>query len=117
MLMFDNAIFASFIPQIMMVLGFISCIVVPKFTAKTSTDVDAFSEVKVFNFQENTKQEINVAHFSQYQNTNKTSHQIKFQDYFSPTLAIIKINYPDLVVQWKKIEIISTLFSRPPPFL
>ena len=116
MLMFDNAIFATFIPQILMVLGFILCIAAPKFTPKTSTNFETFAEVKVIPFLAEIKQEKNVAHFFQHQITEKNSKQIKFQEYFSTTPKIIKINYPDLAIRWREIEFISSLFSRPPPF-
>lgn len=116
MLMFDNAIFASLIPQFLMVLGFFSVIIAPSLTSNNKPDTE--KEIK-----------IEIVTVSLVNQNLSTSY--RFQDYVDQTQDVIS----EENIQYLKISIIKevyiplfdiqllenernfSLFSRPPPIL
>ncbi|VBB44266.1 hypothetical protein TRIP_D250032 [uncultured Paludibacter sp.] len=114
--MFDNAIFASFIPQFLMILGFFSCIVAPSLSSKNNSEhLESISATNAITYQVESQSKTKIFSFQEYQKSTKKEVKINLSNYFSPTLETTKIVYPDFIVHWRRFEIISSLFSRPPP--
>lgn len=115
MLIFDNILFATFIPQILMFLGFISCVTVPLFssfgdsqsvftTETTSTDTLVESSV-----------ESPTAHFFDYQDFQKSisAPDLSGIGLFKDTREFV---YP-LVTHFRILSRVHFAhFTRPPPF-
>lgn len=115
--MFDNAIFASLIPQFLMVLGFFSVIIAPNLTSQHSENnkeneakIESISLTEVHQISEKT------AYFSKFQHT--------LQDCDKETIA------PLITFPFKKNQIFFSnnqyftcckfslhIFSRPPPLM
>lgn len=117
MLMFDNAIFASLIPQFLMILGFFSVIIAPSLT---SLENNTSSTEKELIIEQSTVSSLT-------QNLNAAYH---FQNYLPQTQGIVttknvqltnnlpikEIFYFFFDVLLLKNNVYFSLFSRPPPF-
>jgi len=114
MLMFDNGILATFIPEILMVLGFLFCLIVPNVNSTNST-IDINSQIVHINAAEQVRD-------------NKTYITTSF-DFQQVIIAEIAekqtIVYPAIVSDtecsehiFKISKVLSFIqFSRPPPFV
>lgn len=117
--MFDNAIFASLIPQFLMVLGFFSVIIAPSLTASQHTEnSNKVTEITIeSSIVSSSVQNINSSyHFQNHAQpqhvavtlTNKTQ---------LPTIPLVgEISYALFNIQRIENDENFSLFSRPPPF-
>lgn len=115
MLIFDNIIFASFIPQILMFLGFVSCVTVPFFSANQSADTYLPSEANSLEFSVNVEQKISTVHFYDFHDIqtviilNDNAEKPLFFEFSA-------YKYPKFCDNFRFVEVNFTQFSRPPPF-
>ena len=118
MLMFDNAIFASLIPQFLMVLGFLSCIVSPFFVSDSGAADNPASII----FEQNAIAYQGGEHANQSSTYIFDCKQVKkiivsirefTGNYF--TIQTSEIIYPTYVIHFKNVDFRTFLFSRPPP--
>lgn len=115
MLMFDNTIFASLIPQIMMVLGFLSVIIAPSLTSqnKPNTDKEIALEISADSFENHNQS--SLVHFRDY--LNQDHNVVSTENTQTLKIPFIKEIYiPFFNIQILKSEINFSLFSRPPPY-
>jgi hypothetical protein len=115
-MMFDNILFASFVPQILMILGYIMCLS----AATSSSHVSGISEITPI-----TQHQV----FFSTENKIETENTFQFEDYFFvsaiiPSKESIKPIYyfPTIIPLVKCNACISNgflaeLFCRPPPTL
>lgn len=120
MLLFDNAIFATFIPQMLMFLGYVSCVVAPLLTFSTS-DNTAENQPDSFVAQ---RIEIN----EQFSVSPEVAKSFHYHDFFQSEVADIITENQTFIPYFKIDSVIPqssghtnqaflfTLFSRPPPF-
>jgi hypothetical protein len=114
MTMFDNAIFASFIPQILMILAYISCLIAPNFSKQTNEVEIDNATVQVVANKSTTDLFASTVSFSDFNFEN---------DFTKPEIQeLIPVTYTLEKVYSGKVNYISyklkyDLFSRPPPFL
>jgi hypothetical protein len=111
MLMFDSGIFSSFIPQIIMVLGYIFCLIAPgHFKSEEQTTVSSNIE-----FTQPTAYFQNITSatfiFQQVVVADKIGEQPKVTP---PHFKPIIINIPTVFFETQG-NFCSKLFSRPPP--
>ncbi|MFV0472458.1 MAG: hypothetical protein ACK5L7_10595 [Paludibacteraceae bacterium] len=116
MLMFDNAIFASFVPQFLMILGFFSCIVVPGLSQQNENPEQSSAVVAV-----------NTVYYQGGAIRKKTvAFQVSTHKYFGEDIItpsndnrqkqlLSPISYSEHQTVFEKTEFYSCLFSRPPP--
>lgn len=110
MLMFDNGIFATFIPEILMVLGYMLCLIAPGHQR---------SEKKV-------EELLSIIEFSE-PTSHVTPSTVSFLDHIQVADEVCEqqksavlperpslINFPTIYFEIKK-ELSFKLFSRPPP--
>lgn len=111
MLMFESSIFASFIPQIIMVLGYLSCIFVPPFFKSTQQELTPAATIEYV--QADSKHEQNKTIEFQFiqdvfvlnhNTTTLTYQEIRKKEFFVPITYFISSIFS------------FRLFSRPPPF-
>ena len=115
--MFDNAIFASFIPQFLMVLGFISCIVFPSLSVNEVqvTPIESTFVATNISYQTNDLSNDKIINFAEHQYVVEADcKKQNSQNFDFPKL--ISIFYPRLVVHNVKTDFFSNLFSRPVRF-
>lgn len=119
MLLFDNAIFTSFIPQVLMFLGYLSCVVAPFLTFSNTNAAESQEETLV-------AQHIEIdVQFSVLPELAKSFH---YHDLFQSEVADI-ITENQIFIPFIKIDsvvpqscghtnqpLLYTLFTRPPPF-
>ena len=113
MLMFDSGIFSSFIPQIIMVLGYVFCLIAPgHFKSEKQTIVSSNIEfVQPIAYSQNTTSASFI--FLQDIIADKIWEQPKkMPPHFKP----IVINIPTIFFEIQG-KFSSKLFSRPPPNL
>ena len=120
MLLFDNAIFARFIPQMLMFLGYVSCVVAPLLTFSTTNNT---AEIQT---------DSPVAHLieinEQFSVSPEVAKSYHYHDFFQAEVADI-ITENHTFIPYIKIDsvipqssghtnqaFLFTLFSRPPPF-
>ncbi len=111
MLMFESSIFASFIPQIIMVLGYLSCVFGPQFLK--STQQAEISPTTIEHVQVESKQIPNSVVEYQF-----------FQDIYVDNQVNNLVSYPEirqkvfftLTGNFVSSYFTFQLFSRPPPF-
>lgn len=114
MLMFDNAIFASFIPQILMVLAYISCVIAPNFT-KQNKDVDTeTATIKVVVVQSTISPPTSTVSFTEIDLitdlfVSKIENLVPKASSYEKIFPVIVFDIPDSLKFF--------FFSRPPPFL
>jgi hypothetical protein len=120
MLLFDNAIFATFIPQMLMFLGYVSCVVAPFLTFSTTS-----------NTVENQPETFLAQHIEideQFSVSPEVAKSFHYHDFFQAEVADI-ITENQTFIPYLKIDsvipqssgntnqvFLFTLFSRPPPF-
>ncbi|NDP21233.1 MAG: hypothetical protein GZ091_09155 [Paludibacter sp.] len=110
--MFDNAIFASFIPQILMVIAYISCVIAPNFTKQDDVDVTETPIYKVVLVQSTSSLPSQTISFD---NINLISELFvpKIENTF-PNAFFFKKIFPEVVFDISKsLKFFS--FLRPPP--
>lgn len=114
MLMFDNAIFASFIPQFLLLVAYISCLIAPNFT-KHDKDVDFEIAAKnVVVIQSTISFPTSTVTFFQI-NLNTDLFVPKIEN-LVPTANSYRKIFPKVVFDISE-RIKFIFFSRPPPFL
>ncbi len=119
MLMFDNSIFATFIPQMLMLLGYVSCVVAPFLT---------FSNTNTPENPQNTFVAQRIEIDEQYAVSPVVERSYHFHDYFQAESADIKSEGQIFIPHFRADSAIPqsygntfptflfTLFSRPPPY-
>lgn len=113
LLMFDNPIFASFIPQILMVFAFLSCLVTPRNNPQenivaNTLHADYYSEIHIadsFHSDNNGSQDF----IKLFCDTTKSVCSV----FFKPIKLRFKETVPDLVMTGTR----TIYFLRPPPYL
>jgi len=117
MLMFNNALFMSFIPQLLMVLGFLSCLIAPKLAGKQQNEQAAIvvSDEKTIAYQSDIQRESKIFHYFDNHYLSDNFVADKNENYSHSTVST-RIFYPDFKVYFNRLEICLSLFSRPPPF-
>lgn len=114
MLIFDNILFASFIPQILMFVGFVSCVVVPFFSLHSGSEVVFTQENKSMEFTVENSQPQSTIYFFDQQDF-KAHAVLSDNDETTPFLNISAFKYP-LICGFSRLKVDNcTLFSRPPP--
>ena len=114
MLIFDNIIFASFIPQFLMFLGFVSCLIVPFFSAHQTTEAYLPNEANLLEFSVNVEQKISTVHFYDFQDIQ--SDIILNDDTENPLIfEFYEYRYSKYNDNFRFSEVNYTQFSRPPP--
>jgi hypothetical protein len=105
MMMFDNAIFATFIPQFLMVVAFVTCLISPNKIDKTNVEASEF-QIIVQNYNHvSTSTFVTNADFYFALNENKSKNYFVEQKFcFYPIKIHFSIN-----------EKCDFHFSRPPP--
>lgn len=115
MLIFDNIIFATFIPQILMFLGFMSCVIAPFFSAHHHAEVVFSSEPNLTEHFISIQPEVTAVHFYDF-------HKVQSE---TPVLnesgkgflsEFIIYRYPEICYLFRSADINFAHFSRPPPF-
>ena len=108
--MFDHAIFASFIPQILMLIGYLSCLLIPAYY-KPQEQITDTPKVIVY-YSPATKAGISAVSFSDYvQVADDISEK---RQLYAPHVHTSKISFAEIffeICQNKSFK----LFSRPPP--
>lgn len=114
MLMFDNGILATFIPEILMVLGFLFCLIVPNVTSTNST-TEINTQIVHFNTVEQVRDnKTYIASSIEFQQV-QIDEVVEKQLIVYPEI-VSDIEYPNLVfVITDGLSFIQ--FSRPPPFI
>ena len=116
MLMFDNALFASLIPQFLMVLGCLSCIVSPFFVSDSADNTaNIIFEQNAIAYQTAEPANQLSTYVFDCKQVQKTIVSLReFTDnYF--TIQTSEITYPRYIIHLKNADFSSFLFSRPPP--
>ena len=115
MLLFDNIIFSTFIPQILMVLGFVSCVTAPYFYPVQQSETEIRIETK--------SSETVTANYSQSTTFRFADYQVFEKDIAaSVDLSISFFNeikryiYPLIASSSTLTGIGFQLVTRPPPF-
>lgn len=113
MLMFDNAIFASFIPQILMLLGYFACLLAPVHHRLEKQEVES---AQIIAYTQPTVVDSNqaIAHFQNY--TNQADDICEPQSLSAPPADTSVLIFPDLLLETNQ-GLLSKLFSRPPPVI
>lgn len=113
MLMFDNSIFASFIPQIVMLIGYLSCLLMPGYyLSEQKTAVIAQQIEFTQTFSELPSIQATTCNYS-YQQMDATVEEEKKQTCSAVNSIVYFIDFQiDLENSFS-----FTLFSRPPPAL
>ena len=110
MLMFDNAIFASFIPQILMLLGYFACLLAPVHHRLEKYEVEP---AQIITYTQPTVDSTHaIAHFQNY--INQTGDICETQSLSAPPADSSVIIFPCLLLETNQ-GLLSKLFSRPPP--
>ncbi len=111
MLMFENGLLATFIPEILMVIGFVLCLFTPGFKAQNSSteQTQVVTQISTFEHQQSSVYRVSIGDFQQCEET------------------IYNVNPPFPCYKDKTIIFESTFstsdglsyvdFSRPPPTL
>lgn len=115
MFIFDNILFATFIPQILMFLGFISCFTAQLLSSTHQEKQEFSQEVQSIAYVEESKQIHPIAYFYEYGISQNNSMLTNISDKLflkeSP-----RFDYPKFTFLFQNINISFSLFSRPPPF-
>ncbi len=116
MLIFDNIIFATFIPQILMFLGFASCIIAPFFSALSSHSENVLpNESYALEYAINVPQENSSVHFyDSHDFQPQTIPPTDSKNDVAPEFSACK--YPNIHFGFRSAEVNFAYLSRPPPF-
>jgi len=111
MLMFDSGIFASFIPQILMVLGYVSCLIAPKIFVEKNSIAFEVTEINITTIQEPVISEKTAFYF-------EYNLEKEIIEKSAPILCFYD-QYTTVKIPCRKIYLNAGLsfsrFSRPPP--
>ncbi len=113
MLMFDNSIFASFVPQIIMLIGYLSCLLMPGYYL---SEQKAAVIAQQFEFTQSVSElpSVQATTFNYcYQQMDATVEEEKIQ--ISPAVNSF-VYFVDFHIDLQN-SFSFTLFSRPPPAL
>lgn len=118
MLMFDNAIFATFIPQFLMVLGFFSAIISAGISHMNQEEKLSRQTINIETVAKTNLEQHEVS--STYHFTN---HQIQYEESIESESVSIQLsphNVKELIIDISQYFSLSkkvayTLFMRPPP--
>lgn len=120
MLMFDNSIFASFIPQIIMLMGYLMCLIAPFMSQLGSNGYpanyhqdDIMSSQIVVESVNQVQYRVSCVHFDDV-NVQVIS-LVDDVELSKPSFTVIKINLPEYNFCTMQ-GFCFRLFSRPPPF-
>lgn len=115
MLIFDNILFATFIPQILMFLGFMSCVIAPLFSANHHAEVIFPNEPNLTEHTINIQQEATTVHFFDFHKIqSKTPALNESGNGFISEFIIYR--YPEICYHFRSADVSFAHFSRPPPF-
>ena len=110
MLMFENGLLASFIPEILMVLGFLFCLIFPGLKTEKSTE-NLPSKVFQATSTQHTQQSV-----YNYSNYKSQPLQAIENEQISQVRSVFKILHPLIQPTFKtKDGQFQVHFSRPPP--
>lgn len=113
--MFDNAIFASLIPQFLMVLGFFSVIIAPSLANTENPAVTSkVLQAETFTIHSEINNSEKIIFFSDFKEQYIEKEEIT-KTPISPFVR--KIPFSTFDFHFLSEKIIFRLFSRPPPFL
>ncbi len=113
--MFDNAIFASLIPQFLMVLGFFSVIIAPSLTSQNKPNTEKEIAIEISAVSIVNQNQSSSIHFQDY--VHQTHYVVSTENSQALKIPIIKeIYFPLFDIHLLKNEMNFSLFSRPPPF-
>ena len=113
MLMFDNSIFASFVPQIIMLIGYLSCLLMPGYSISEQKTTLISPQIEfTSSFSELPSVQTTTCNFC-YQQMDATVEEEKIQ-ICSAVNSIVY--FVDLQIDLQN-SFSFTLFSRPPPAL
>jgi hypothetical protein len=110
MLMFENGLLASFIPEIFMVFGFVLCLFTPGFKAQNSSteQTQVIVQVSTIERQQLPVYQVSNADFQQYAEPISEAKQL--YSYFTRNVTIFESDF-------STSDGLSYVdFSRPPPF-
>ena len=107
--MFDSGIFASFIPQILMVVAYISFLLAPNFKTDKSISPKVIINENIIKTQKDLNTQVTIHFFD----TETISHEIEATKTLIP-VQITKLNLLYYFVYYNQIHK-QTLFNRPPP--
>ncbi len=119
MLMFDNAIFASFIPQLLMLLGYLSCFLAPVIPTLSALNADLDLHESNFSSKEIA---VNYTFSSQQSDVHYFDFQydaepLEFVEYTSNIVSThITLFFGNSNVAFSSNWFAYSQFSRPPPF-
>lgn len=105
MLMFDNAIFASFIPQILMVIAFVTCLISPK-----TKENDCVENVLVQVVDQDTQLQPSSTYFT----TDEFYSAVKISKIIVYSAIDVAHWYPKSI-RFSSFNVPEFRFSRPPP--
>ena len=112
MLMFDNGLLATFIPEILMVLGYFLCLIFPQVKTEKDIVVQDSATIQIITIQQNQHSTYRVQ-ITEFQTSESYIPEIEnVPTFYRNVNALYLSNYiPDLTggLNFKK-------FSRPPPF-
>lgn len=110
-MMFDNSIFASFIPQILMVIGYLSCLLAPGYFKSEHKELPVVQQFEVK--QNSIESSIHIFDLSesiQYADLNTDQQTIHYK--------VVTDVITDHFISSRTCDGIAfKLFSRPPPFI
>lgn len=120
MLMFDNSIFASFIPQIIMLMGYLMCLIAPFMSQLGNvgyqTAYHQSDMVSTHIIVESTNQVYHRVHCVHFDDVNLQAISLDENTELSkPSFTVVKINLPEYNFCTMQ-GFCFRLFSRPPPF-
>lgn len=118
MLMFDNSIFASFIPQIVMLMGYLMCLIAPLISQlgsngfQTVTQDDLTSNRIVIESVNISNQVVDYIHFNDV--NFQTTDIVEKPELPEPVFSATTISFPEFKNGTGQ-KCSFPLFSRPPP--
>ena len=111
MFMFQNGLLATFIPEIIMVIAYLVCLIVPGNKQVTTSQSETASITTISNYHSNTSSTYStyVLHFSLFEAV--LDNILEPAIYFSDQITYSQYDY-----EWLLTKRLSfTQFSRPPP--
>ena len=115
MFLFDNILFASFIPQILMFLGFISCISAQLFSSEKPDKQEFTPAIETLTNAEKSNQSQSIAYFYHYNEIQENTILTKIPDKLFLKEGPV-VDFPKLTYLFRSIDPSFSIFSRPPPF-
>lgn len=110
MMMFDNSVFASFIPQILMVIGYLSCLLAPGYFKSEHNELPVVQQIEI-------KQNCNESSIHIYDLSDCVQYAVLNTDEQTVHHQVVNEVFTDHFLSPRLCNGIPfLLFSRPPPF-